>query len=143
MFTSQQAAAECSVLGEASSSESANATSTDKVSSVLYDPAEVATSDGPCRSGSTSWYQDGEMPPSKESYLEVPEVQDEEVETLLVISVTCLMTCERIQSKDPQFNSGIRTFCFRYNGMLSITYPTLSLASAFTASTGLQLAINV
>jgi len=48
VFTSQQSAAECSVLGEASSSESANATSTDKVSSVLYDPAEVATSDGPC-----------------------------------------------------------------------------------------------
>ena len=56
---------------------------TKSVQSSSYDPAEVATSDGPCRSGSTSWYQDGEMPPRKESYLEVPEVQDEEVETLV------------------------------------------------------------
>ena len=71
------------------------------------------------------------MPPRKESYLEVPEVQDE-VETLVgdLRDVFDDM-CERIRIKDPQFNSGIQTFCSRYNEMLSKTYPTLSLASAF------------
>jgi len=72
------------------------------------------------------------MPPSKESYLEVPGVQDEEVETLVGdLRDVFDDVCERIRIKGPQFSSGIQTFCSHYNGMLSKTYPTLSLVSAF------------
>lgn len=63
--------------------------------------------------------------------LEVPAVQDKEVETLIsdLRDVVDDM-CERVRCKDPQFNSGVQTFRARYNGMLSNKYPTLSLASA-------------
>lgn len=73
------------------------------------------------------------MPPRNET--NIPEVQDE-----MEILVSDLL--DRFDDMR-KVNSGAQTFHCQLNRMLSESYPTLSLASVFHASTGFQLAMNV
>lgn len=74
--------------------------STTKVCSDLHDPAEVAStnSDGPYRTRSTSWYKDGKMPRTNDSYLEVyRKLGMKKWKPLLLISIMNLIRVNLIR----------------------------------------------
>lgn len=88
-----------------------DASETEEVTSEFYHPSE-GTSTGEGQSESPSWYEDGEVPQAIGNDVEIEAAQDDEVETLIDdLHAVFDDMCERIQCKDPQFNSGFQTFC--------------------------------